>query len=115
ALVLLEGLQRQAHFPRAGRNDSRQLARAEADGLESVQTDERRRRVNGIHHIVERSRERVDVLAVDRGHERPVQPLADFLGQEVAFVLDLPNLVRFRSEERRVGEVRELRGWSGWW
>ena len=82
-------------------DDLGQLARAEADRVEPVQADERRRRVDRIHHVVERARERVDVLAIERRHERPVQPLDDPVGQEVALVLDLLDLVGLVPDRMR--------------
>ena len=85
----------------------RQLARAEAHGLEAVQPDERGRRVDRVHHVVERSRERVDVLAIDRGDECPVQPLDDFVGEEVALVLDFLDLVGL-VPDRMVGRPHLL-------
>ena len=74
-------------------DDVRQLARAEANGVEPVEPDQRRRRVDGVHHVVERPRQRVDVLAIERRDERPVQPLDDLVRQEVALVLDFLDLV----------------------
>ena len=61
--------------------------------VEPVEPDERRRRVDRVHHVVERPRQRVDVLAVERRDERPVQALDDLVRQEVALVLDLLDLV----------------------
>jgi hypothetical protein len=54
--------------------------------------DDRRRRVDGIHDIVERGREGVDVLAINRCDESLVQPLDDLVGQAVALLLDLADL-----------------------
>ena len=61
--------------------------------VEAVQPDQRRRRVDRVHHVVERARQRVDVFAVERRHERAVQPLDDLVGEEVALVLDFLDLV----------------------
>ncbi len=64
----------------------------------------RRRRVDGVHDVVERAGEGEDVLAIERRHERAVQPLDDLVRQEVALVLDLLDFVRlvpdrlFRSQ-----------------
>ena len=71
----------------------RQLARAEADRVEPVEADQRRRRVDRVHHVVERAGQRVDVFAVERRDERAVQPLDDLVRQEVALVLDFLDLV----------------------
>ena len=73
--------------------DARELARAEAHVLQPVQSDERRRRVDRVHDVVERPGECVDVLAVDRRDEGAVQALDDLVRQEVALVLDLLDLV----------------------
>ena len=71
----------------------RELARAEAHGVEPVEADQRRRRVDRVHHVVERPRQGVDVLAVEGRDERAVQPLDDFVRQEVALVLDFLDFV----------------------
>ena len=71
----------------------RQLARAEAHRVEPVEPDQRRRRVDRVHHVVERARQGVDVLAIERRDERAVEPLDDLVGQEVALVLDFLDLV----------------------
>ena len=48
-----------------------------------------RRRVDGVHHVVERDGQRVDVLAVERRDERAVQPVDDGARPAVAAVLDV--------------------------
>jgi uncharacterized protein Yka (UPF0111/DUF47 family) len=72
---------------------ARELARPKADRLQPVETHERGRRVNRIHDIVERTSELVDVLAVDRRDERPIEALDDLVGEEVALVLDFLDFV----------------------
>ena len=57
---------------------------------EAVEPDDGRRRVDGVHDVVERPGQRVDVLAVERRDERAVEPLDDVVGQDVALVFDLP-------------------------
>ena len=58
-----------------GGDDVRQFAGAEPDRVEPVQPDQRGRRVDRIHDVVERPGERVDVFAVERRDERAVEPL----------------------------------------
>ena len=50
--------------------------------------DQGRRRVDRIHHVVQRARQGVDVFAIERCDEGAVQPLNDGVGQRVALVLD---------------------------
>ena len=50
----------------------RQLARAGPHAVDVIEPDDRRRRVDRVHHVVERARQRVDVLAIERGDERAV-------------------------------------------
>ena len=103
-------------------DDLRQLARAEADRLEPVQPDQRRRRVDGVHHVVERAGQRVDVLAVERRDEGAVQALDDLVGQEVALVLDFLDFVglvpdrvaRARASPRAAGAPRFSSSASAW-
>ena len=54
---------------------------------------ERGRRVDRVHHVVERPGQRVDVFAVDRRDERAVEALDDLVREEVALVLDFLDLV----------------------
>src|SRR5581483_5701614 len=75
-------------------NHTRQLARAGTDTLEMVERNQRRRIVDRIHDVVQRSREQMDVLAVDRCDERLVEALDDVVREEVALVLDFLHLVR---------------------
>src|SRR5207253_3044915 len=86
-------IQGEAYLPRRGGDDLRQLAGAEADLVEAIQPDQRRRRVDGVHDVVERARQRVDVFAIERRDEGPVQPLDDLVGDEVALVLDFLDLL----------------------
>ena len=75
--------------------------------VDVVEPDDRGRRVDGIHHVVERPRQRVDVLAIERGDEGAVQALDDLVGQEVALVLDFLDLVRL-VPDRLVGREHRL-------
>ena len=93
ALVLLERVEREPDLVGRRGDDLRQLARAEADRVEPVEPDQRGRGVDRVHHVVERAGERVDVFAVERRDEGPVQALDDLVGQEVALVLDFLDLV----------------------
>ncbi len=91
--ALLQREESQVHLFGAGADDPRELARAEAHGVEAVEAHERRRRVDRVHHVVERPRQRVDVLAIERRDERPIQALDDLVREEVALVLDFLDLV----------------------
>ena len=64
--------------------------------------------VDGVHHVVERAGQRMDVLAVDRRDEGLVEPLDDLVRQEVALVLDFLDLVRLVGD-RRIGARTSLR------
>src|SRR5438093_2812373 len=89
-------------------DDARQLARPRTNALDVVQADDRRRRVDRVHDVVERARERVDVLAVERRDERAVQALNDLVGQEVALVLDLLDFLRLVPDRtRRLEHVKQ--------
>ena len=83
---------------------ARQLARAGPHRVDAVERDQRGRVVDGVHDVVERTRQRVDVLAVDRRDEGLVQPLDDLVRQEVALVLDFLDLVRLVGDRRIDGE-----------
>ena len=97
-LAPLERLQRLHDLFARGHDDPRQFARVGADDLDLIQADDRRARVDRVHHVVERSGEAMDVFPVERRHERTVQALDDFMRQEVALVLDLLDLVRLVPE-----------------
>ena len=62
----------------------RQLARAVAQRRHAVAARHRGGRVDRVHHVVERRGQRVDVFAIDRRDERPVEALDDLVGQRVA-------------------------------
>ncbi len=66
--------------------------------VEAIQADERRRRVDRIHDVVERARELVNVLAVERRDERAIQPLDDVVRQRIALVLDVLDVVGVRPD-----------------
>jgi len=59
-----------------------------------VEADDRGGRVDRVHHVVQRSGQLEDILAVERRDKGAVQPLDDLVGQEVAFVLDFLDFVR---------------------
>ena len=101
AFVLLEGIEREPDLMGRRRDDLGQFARAEPDRVEPVEPDQCGRGVDRVHHVVERPGERVDVLAVERGDEGPVQTLNDPVRQEVALVLDLLDLVSLVPERMR--------------
>ena len=60
--------------------------------------DDRGAGVDGVHDVVERARQAVDVFPIERRHERAVQALDNLVRQEVALVLDLLDLVRLVPE-----------------
>ncbi len=62
------------------------------------------RRVDGIHDVVERDGQRVNVFAVERRHEGPVQPLDDRPGPAVADVLDVLDGIGLRHVRRIDGQ-----------
>ena len=66
------------------------VARVGSHSVDLIQPDDGRRRVDGVHHVVERAGHGVDVLAVERRDECRVQTLDDLVGQRVALVLDSP-------------------------
>ncbi len=74
-LLPLERVERQPNLLGAGGDDERQFARAEPDRIEPVQPDQRRRRVDRVHDVVERPGQRVDVFAIERRDEGAVEPL----------------------------------------
>jgi hypothetical protein len=67
----------------------------------------RRGRIDGVHHVVQRLGQRVNVLAIDRRHKRPVEPLDDGVRQAVALRLNLLDLQR-DVPGRRVGGQHPL-------
>ena len=76
------------------------LARVRADALDLIEPDDRRGRIDRIHHVVERAGQREDVLAIERRDERAVQALDDLVGQDVALVLDFLDLFRLVPDGR---------------
>ena len=81
-------------------------ARARAHAVDVVEPDDRRRGIDRVHDIVERTRQRVDVFAVQRRNERAVQTLDDLVGEEVALMLDFLDFVGLVGERRVDGEHR---------
>ena len=88
---LLAGQRGQRRVQAIGRRRDgvRELARARPDVLDVVEPDELRRVVDGVHHVVEARRERVEVLAIERRDERPVQPLNRVVRQRIAPMLGI--------------------------
>ena len=74
-------------------DDPGQDARIGTHHLELIQPDQRRGRVDGLHHIVQGSGELEDVLPIERGDEGAVESLDDPVGHRVARVLDRLDLV----------------------
>ena len=62
--------------------------------VETVEPDVRGGFVDGVDDVVERAGEHVDVFAVERRDEGPVQALDDFVRQVVAGVFDVLDGVR---------------------
>ncbi len=78
-----------------GRHDNpRELARLGTHALDLVEPHDRRRRVDRVHDVIQRSRQLMDVFTIEGRDERPMQPLDDLVRQEVAFVLDFLDLIR---------------------
>lgn len=102
ALAPLQGLERLDHLVSRGLDDAPEVARVGPDVLDAVEANHGRRRIDRIHDVVERPRQVVDVLAIERGDEGLMQPLDDFVGDEVALVLDFLDLVRL-VPDRPVG------------
>src|SRR4051794_21909385 len=97
---VLEGAQaRDRARDRAGRlvQDPRHLGRLVHRRLDPVQRQEVRRLLDEVDDVVERRRQRVDVLAVDRRHERRVQALDDVVRDPVALLLADHDLARERG------------------
>ena len=72
ALALLERLHRADDLIGRVHDDARELARARPDAVDVVEPDDRGRRVDRVHHVVERPGQRVDVFAVERRDEGAV-------------------------------------------
>ena len=67
----------------------------------SVETHYGRRGVDRVHDVVERNRQGMNVFAVQRGDERPVQTVDDRPGPAVAGMLDV-------LDDIRLGHVRRI-------
>ena len=72
--------------------DAGQLAHAGPDAIEPIELHQLGAVVDRVGHVVERQGQRVDVLAVDGGHEGAVQPQQHVARQVVAAVLDVVDL-----------------------
>ena len=80
-LALLERFDGDPDLHRRLPDQRRELARAVAERRHAVAPHDRGGRIDGVHHVVERRRQRVDVFAIDRRDERLVEPLDDLVGQ----------------------------------
>jgi hypothetical protein len=89
ALLPLERLGRLHHLLRAGHDDAGELTRPRPDDLDLIQPHDVGGGIDRIHDVIERARQREDVLAIERRDERAVQALDDLSGQDVTVVLDL--------------------------
>ena len=90
ALAAFERRQRDHHLIGGRLDDPGQFTRVGTHAIDAIQPDDGGRGIDGVHHVIERAGKGVNVLAIERGDERPVQPLDDLMGQEVALVLDSP-------------------------
>ena len=79
-----------------------QLQRLLHRGLDVVEPHEVGRLLGEVDDVVERRRERVDVLTVDRRHRRAVQPVDDVVGDPVALLLADQDLA---AKPARVGPL----------
>ena len=62
------------------------------------------RAVHQVHHVVEAIREEVNVLAIERGHEAPVNPLHHLIGELVGRMLLFLDASGELVSARRVSE-----------
>src|SRR4051812_11122631 len=99
---------------RRAQDDVRLLERGRADAADAVADDVARRLVDVVADIVQRTGEPVDVVAVERRHEGPVEQVDDVMREPVAFVLELLDraqarfaVLRIRLEEPHEG-ARDL-------
>jgi hypothetical protein len=99
---LFESFDRDAHLHRRLPDQRRQLTCAVAERRDAIPADDGGRRVDRVHHVVERRRQLVDVFAIDWCNERAVQALDDLVSKRVALLLDLLYLQR-GVPRRRVG------------
>ena len=104
AAFSFEGIEGEANLPSAGRDGDGELARAEADVLELVQLHQCGRCIDGVHDVVERLGQFVDVFAIDGGDEGAIQAGDDVVGQEIALVLDLLDLLGLVPDRLVAGE-----------
>ena len=111
---VLEALEQRdgvGELPRRAPNDLRLLACLQADLADAVGDDPPRRLVDVVADVVERAREPVHVVAVERRHEVAVEEVDELVGEPVALVLELlhrramrssaPSGKRSRSSTRR--------------
>src|SRR5512138_2694033 len=76
--------------------------RTAADARDLIEPNHGRRRINGVHHIVERAGKRVNIFAVQRRDERTVEAVNDGPRAAIARVLDFLDRLDFRD----IGGVR---------
>ena len=89
-------------------DDPGELAHAVAHAFDVIELQEPRRVIDGVGDIVERHRQGVNVLAIDRGDECAMQALQDLLCELVAVIFDGIDLVR-TLEQRPIGADRSVR------
>ena len=77
ALALLQRFDRHVHLHAGLPRERRQLARAVAERRHPVAPEHAGGRVDGVHDVVERRGQGVDVFAVDGRDEGGVEPLDD--------------------------------------
>ena len=58
-----------------------------------IQPNDCRRGVDRVHDVVERARQRVNVLAIERGDEGTVEALDNLVRQEITFVFDFLDFI----------------------
>jgi hypothetical protein len=98
-VLVVEGRQRaQAAHRAVGllrglHDDPGHLDRALGRGLDLVEQEPIRHRVDQVQHVVETAGERVDVLPIDRGDEGGVEAAHDLVGEGVARVLQVLDLL----------------------
>ena len=76
-----------------GRHSAKKATAKAKPSHRSATPDSRCRRVDRVHHIVERSGQGVNVLAVGRGHEGAIEALDDGVCEGVAPMLDFLDFI----------------------
>src|SRR5437762_10008345 len=88
----LERLESLPELPGRLGDRPRQLPSPETNRADAISPDDAGRGIDGIHHVVERGRQGMDVLAVDRSDEGAVEPLKDLMRDRVAALFDALDL-----------------------